>query len=101
MFGCSIADSQMKVKISMKMKISMKSYSVRSFFFSVYSVLPFRVNCQLQLAGLGKKERQPEANLLYVESDLSATDTRDKSFKVFSPIEALNLIVESKSQSVE
>ena len=45
-----------------------------------------------------------EANL-HVESDLGTADTTDKSFTVFSvyssPVEALNLIVDSKSQSVE
>ena len=58
-------------------KISIKSYFMRSFFFSVYSAavecsifLLFGVNCLLQLAGLGKKKRgNCEANLLYVESD--------------------------------
>ena len=49
--------------------------------------------------GLGKKKRgNCEANLLYVESDFGTTD---KSFTVFFAVEALNLIVESKSQPVE
>ena len=46
-------------------KISIKSYFMRSFFFSVYSAavecsifLLFGVNCRLQLAGLGKKKER-------------------------------------------
>ena len=50
--------------------------------------------------GSGKKKRgNCEANLLYVESDFgtTCTDTTDKSFRCSSPVEALNVIVESKS----
>ena len=61
-------------------------------------LLPFGVNCRLQLAGLGKKREETvkptcSVSLLYVESDFGTTDATDKS----SPVEALNLIVDSKS----
>ena len=50
-------------------------------------LLPFGVNCRLQLAGLGKKREgnvKPTCfSLLYVESDFGTTDTTDKSFTVF------------------
>ena len=42
-----------------------------------------------------EKRRRCEANLLYVESEFGSTD------KYSSPLEALNLIVESKSLPVE
>ena len=62
--------------------------------FSVFSssevlgkILPFRVNCRLQLAGLGKKREETVRptcfSLLYVESDFGSKDTTDKSFTVF------------------
>ena len=63
------------------------------FFLSVFSssevlvkILPFGVNCRLQLTCLGEKKRgNCEANLLYmyVKSDFGTTDTTDKSFTVF------------------
>ena len=83
------------------------------FFVSVYSVavncyaklLPFGVNCRLQLAGLGKKREETVKptcfSLLYVESD-SAPQTPETNYSQHSsPVEALNLIVDSKSQPVE
>ena len=69
---------------------SSQSYLMRSFFFvSVFlaavkcytKLLPFGVNCRLQLAGLGKKREETVKptcfNLLYVESDFGTTDTTD------------------------
>ena len=67
------------------------------FFVSVYSaavskcwakLLPFGVNCRLQLAGLGKKREETVKptcfSLLYVETDIfGTTGTTDKSFTVF------------------
>ena len=63
---------------------------MRSFFFvSVYSaavncyskLLPFGVNCRLQLAGLGKNREETvkstRFSLLYVESDFGTTDCTD------------------------
>ena len=47
-------------------------------------LIPFAVNCSLQLAGVRKFKRgNCEANLLYVKTDFSTTDTTDKSFTVF------------------
>ena len=39
-------------------------------------MLPFRVNCRLQLAGLGKKKEEDvkPTCMLYVESDFGTTD---------------------------
>ena len=76
---------------------------MRTFFFSVYSaavkcwakLLPFGVNCRLQLAGLRKKRE---------ESDFGTTDTHTPETnhsQKSSPVEALNLIVESKSQPIQ
>ena len=45
----------------------------------------------------GKKRGNCEANLLYVESDFGKTNHSQYSL----PVEALNLVVESKSQPVE
>ena len=46
-----------------------------------------RVNCRLQLAGLGKKREETVKptwfSLLYAESGFGTTDTTDKSFTVF------------------
>ena len=50
-------------------------------------LLPFGVNCWLQLAVLGKKREKTVkptcCSLPYVESDFGTTDTTDKSFTVF------------------
>ena len=85
---------------------------MRSFFVSAYSaavkcqakLLPFGVNNRLQLAGLGKKREETVKptcfSLLYVESDFSTTAQTNYS-QHSSPVEALNLIVDSKSQPVE
>ena len=84
--------------------------SIKSYFLSVFSsseclpkLLPFGVNCRLQLAGLGKKKRGNwEANLLYVQTDYGTTwyhrHHRQIIHSVLHPFEALNLIIESKSQ---
>ena len=87
-------------------KISIKSYFMRSFFcFSVFSsseVLGKITSIQSKLptaaCGLWKKREETVKptcfGLLYVESD--------KSFRQYSlPVEALNLIVDSKSQPFE
>ena len=68
-------------------------------------LLPFGVNSRLQLAGLGKKREETVKptcfSLLYVESD-SAPQTPETNYSQHSsPVEALNLIVDSKSQPVE
>ena len=67
-------------------KISIKSYFMRSFFCSVDSaamkcwakLLPFGVNCRLQLAGLWKKRKETVKatcfSLLYVESNFGITE---------------------------
>ena len=68
-------------------------------------LLPFGVNCRLQLAGLGKKREETEKptcfSLLYVESDFGTTEPQTNHSQYSSPVEALNLIVDSKSQPVE
>ena len=49
-------------------------------------LLPFGVNCRLQLAGLGKKREEtvkPTRFSLLYESDFGTTDTTNKSFTVF------------------
>ena len=59
----------------------------------------------MQLAGLGKK-REETVNptcfsLLFVKSDFGTTEPQTNHSQYFSPVEALNLIVDSKSQPVE
>ena len=71
------------------------------FFFSVYSaavkcqakLLPFEVNCRLQPADL---------LALYISKATSVPQTPHTNHSQYSsPVEVLNLIVESKSQPVE
>ena len=83
------------------------------FFVSVCSAavkcqakfLPFRINCRLQLAGLGKKKEETVKptcfSLLYVESDFGTTEPQTNHSQYSSPVEGLNLIVESKSQPAD
>ena len=94
-------------------KLSIKSF-MRSFFFvSVHSaavkcqakLLQFGVNCRLKLAGLGKKREETVKptcfSLLYVESDFVTTETQTNHSQYSSPVEGLNLMIDSKSQPVE
>ena len=71
-------------------KISIKSYFI--FCLSVFSSTEVlgkitSIRSRLHLAGLGKKREETVKptcfSLLYVESDLGTTDTRDNSFTVF------------------
>ena len=79
------------------------------FFSSVYSaavkcspkLLPFGVNCPQQLAGLGKKERKLWSQLALRQKRLRHHRHHRQISQCSSPVEALNLIVESKSQPVE
>ena len=87
-------------------KISIKSYFMRSFFFlSVFSstqvpkLLQFGVNCCLQLGGLGKKREETVKPTCFMSKATLAPQTNHSQCS--SPVEALNLIVESKSQPVE
>ena len=94
-YFCRFANGSAKISISLT---SVYSAALRCWA----KLLPFGVNCRLQLAGLGKKREETvkptfSVSLLYVESDFGTTDATDKS----SPVEALNLIVDSKSQPVE
>ena len=52
-------------------------------------MLPFGVNCRLQLAGLGKKREEG------VKPTCFMLKTNHSQYS--SPVEALNLIIESKS----
>ena len=86
------------------------SYFMRSFFFSVYSaavkcwakLLPFGVNCRLQLAGLRKKREETMKPTCFMSKATSVPQTSQTNHsQCSSPVETLNLIVESKSQPVE
>ena len=84
-----------------------ESYFMRSFFFSVYStavncwakLLPFEVNCRLQLASLGKKSEETVKPTCFMSKATSVPQTPETNQS--SPVEALNFIVESNSQPVE
>ena len=58
------------------------------------------MNCRLQLAGLGKKREETVKptcfSLLYVVNDFGTRQANHSEYS--SPVEALNLIVDSKSQ---
>ena len=94
-------------------KISIKSYFMRSFFsqciqqqWSVSQnyllLLPFGVNCRLQLAGLGGKREETVKPTCFMSKATSVPQTpQTNRSQCSSPVEALNLIVESKSQPVE
>ena len=101
----NFADSRMKVP-----RYRLSPTSRDHFFFSVYSaavkcepkLLPFGVNCRLQLAGLGKKGEKtvkPACFMLKATSVPQAPQTNHPQYS--SPVEALNLNVESKSQAVK
>ena len=83
-------------------------------FVTVYSaavkcyakLLPFRVNCRLHLAGLGKKREETAKptcfSLLYGKWLSLVPQTPQPNHSQYSsPVEAINLIVDSKSQPVE
>ena len=83
---------------------------MRSFFFSVYSaavncwakLLPFGVNCRLQLASLVKKSEETVKPTYFMSKATSVPQTPETNHsQKSSPVEALNLIVESKPQPVE
>ena len=85
------------------------SYFMRSFFFSMYSaavkcwakLLPFGVNCRLQLAGLGKKREETMKPTCFMSKASSVPQTPETNHsQKSSHVEALNLMVKSKSQSV-
>ena len=92
-------------------KISIKSCFMRSFFLSVYSaavkcqpLLLFGVNCRLQLAGFGKRieETVHVKPTCFMSKATSVPQTLQTNHsQCSSPAEALNLIVDSKSQPVE
>ena len=69
-----------------------QQWSVSQKITSIRSKLPTAV-----CLSRGKKRGNCEANLLYVESDFGKTNHSQYSL----PVEALNLVVESKSQPVE
>ena len=57
---------------------------------------PFGVNCRLQLAGLGKKREEGVKPTCFMSKATSVPQANHSS-----PVEALNLIVESKSLPAE
>ena len=68
--------------------------SIKSYFLSVFSsseclpkLLPFGVNCRLQLAGLGKKREETGKPTCFMSKPTmvqpGTTHTTDKSFTVF------------------
>ena len=90
-------------------KISIKSYFMRSFFFSLYSasvkcqanLLPFGVKCRLQLAGLGRKRKETVKPTCFMSKATSVPQTLQTNHAQYSsPVKALNLI-ESKPQPLE
>ena len=84
-----------------------ESHFMRSFFFSLYSaavkcwakLLPFGVNCRLQLASLGKKSEETVKPTCFMSKATSVPQTPETNQS--SPAESLNFIVESNSQPVE
>ena len=102
----NFADSRMEVP---RYRSSPSSWD-HFFFVSMYSaavkcwakLLPFRVNCRLQLAGLGKKREETVKpicfSLLYVESDFGTTQSNHRQVirSILHP-----LIVDWKSLPVE
>ena len=84
-------------------KISIKSYFMRSFFFSMYSAavkcwpnlhpFHFGVNRRLQLSGLGKNREARNCE--------ARCEPQTHHSQSSWPVEVLNLIIESKSQPVE
>ena len=58
-------------------------------------MLPFGVNCRLQLAGLGKKREEGVKPTCFMLKATSVPQTNHSQYS--SPVEALNLIIESKS----
>ena len=67
-------------------------------------LVPFGVNCRLQLAGLGEKieENCTWKPTCFMPKATSVPQTLQTNHsQCSSPVEALNLIVESKSQPVE
>ena len=76
-------------------------------FFSVYSaavkywakLLPFGVNCRLQLASLAKRSEETAKPTCFMSKATSVPQTPETNQS--SPVEALNFIVESNSQPVE
>ena len=89
-FGCSIMQQFCRFA-NEGVKISIKSYFMRSFFFlSVFSSSEVlakitAIRSKLPAAACWCREEKRgncEANLLCVESDFGTTDTTDKSFTV-------------------
>ena len=68
-------------------------------------LLPFGINCRLQLAGLGKKwgetVNQPALACFMLKATSVPQTPQTNHSQYSSPVEALNLIVDSKSQPVE
>ena len=62
-------------------------------------MLPFGIDCRLQLAGLGKKREEGVKPTCFMLKATSVPQTNHSQYS--SPVETLNLIVESKSLSVE
>ena len=80
-YFCRFANGSAKISISLT--------SVYSAALKCWAkLLPFGVNCRLQLAGLGTKREETvkptcSVSFLYVESDFGTTDATDISFTVF------------------
>ena len=62
-------------------------------------MLLFEVNCQLQLAGLGKKREEGVKPTCFMSKVTLAPLTNHSQYS--SPVEVFNLIIESKSLPVE
>ena len=103
----NFADSRMKV-----LRYRSSPLHEIIFFFSVYTlitaavrspkVLLFGVNCRLQLAGLRRKgEETVKPTCFMSKATLVPQTARTNHSQCSSPVEALNLIVESKSQPFE
>ena len=98
----NFADSRMSIKSVLLHEII--------FFVSVFlaavkcytKLLPFGVNCRLQLAGLGEKREETVKPTCYMSKATLVPQTPQTNHsQCSSSVEALNLIIESKSQPVE
>ena len=114
-FGCSIMWAILSIREWRCQAIDQVLLHEIIFFFFCFSVFSSSevlgkissIRSKLPTAACWSREKKRgncEANLLslfYVESDFGTTEPQTNHSQYFSPVEALNLIVDSKSQPVE
>ena len=103
-FGCSIMWAILPIREWRCQDIDQVLLHEIIFFLSVFSSseVPFGVYCRLQLVGLGKKREEIVKPTCFMSRATLVPQTPQTNHSQCpSPVEALNLIVESKSQPVE